>query len=69
MFYNFFMERVREDKKEEAEETLKNGFKKQEEGTFTKEYFMEIEDKYFSFIKEEYIEDLKEAMKHFSSNL
>jgi len=34
MFYNFFMERVKDDKKEEARALLKESFRKQEEGTF-----------------------------------
>jgi hypothetical protein len=68
-FYNFFMERVMEGKEEEAKAVLNAGFQKQEEGTFDAAYLNEVMPKYFELIKPEFVEDLKQAMAHFGSNL
>lgn len=69
MFYNFFMERAQEDKKEEAKALLEQGFAKQAEGTFDQNYLQEVMPKYFAVIKPEAVEELKQAMAHFSSRL
>ncbi len=69
MFYNFFIERTREDKKGEAKELLELGFTKQDEGTFSKEYLDEVMPKYFELIKPECVDELKGAMASFSSRL
>ncbi|TCQ08102.1 hypothetical protein [Serpentinicella alkaliphila] len=42
LFYNFFIERVQDDKKEVAIVLLEDGFKRQAEGTFNLTYFQEI---------------------------
>ncbi len=68
-FYEFFMERVQEDKKEEAKTLLEVGFAKQEEGTFTAEYLQEVMPKYFAVIKPEALAELQMAMASFSSRL
>ncbi|NLK97252.1 hypothetical protein [Defluviitalea saccharophila] len=69
MFYNFFMERAKDDKKEEAKALLEEGFARQDAGTFDKAYFEETLPKYFELIKPEAIEEVKEAMNHFASRL
>ncbi len=69
MFYDFFIERTKDDKKEEAKALLEDGFAKQAAGTFDKAYLDEIMPKYFELIKPEAVEELKEAMKSFSSRL
>ncbi len=69
MFYDFFIERTKDDKKEEAKSLLEYGFAKQAAGTFDKAYMDEIMPKYFELIKPEAVEELKEAMKNFSSRL
>jgi len=69
MFYNFFMARVKEDRKEEAKALLEEGFARQDAGTFDKAYFQEIMPKYFDVIKPEAIEELKQAMESFASRL
>lgn len=69
MFYNFFMERAKADKKEEAKALLEEGFARQAAGTFDKAYLQEIMPQYFDFIKPEAIEELKQAMEHFASRL
>lgn len=68
-FYNFFLERVEEDKKEEAKAVLLDGFKKQEEGTFDKVYFESIKPTYMAFISDEFKSEVTEAMNHFASRL
>ncbi len=69
MFYDFFIERTKDDKKEEAKSLLEYGFAKQAAGTFDKAYMDKIMPKYFELIKPEAVEELKEAMKNFSSRL
>jgi hypothetical protein len=69
MFYNFFIERAKDDKKEEAKKLLMEGFTRQEEGTFDKEYLQNIMPQYFDLIKPEAVEELKQAMQHFASRL
>ena len=69
MFYNFFIERAKDDKKEEAKKLLMEGFVRQEEGTFDKEYLQNIMPQYFDLIKPEAVEELKQAMQHFASRL
>jgi hypothetical protein len=69
MFYNFFMERVKEDKKDEAKALLEESFARQDAGTFDKAYFQEMMPKYFAVIKPDAIEELKQAMEHFASSL
>jgi hypothetical protein len=69
MFHNFFIERAKDDKKEEAKKLLMEGFARQDAGTFDKEYLQEIMPQYFAVIKTEAVEELKQAMEHFASRL
>jgi hypothetical protein len=69
MFYNFFIERAKDDKKEEAKKLLEEGFARQDAGTFDKEYLQEIMPQYFAVIKPEALEEFKQAMEHFASRL
>ncbi|TWH83429.1 hypothetical protein LY60_00036 [Sedimentibacter saalensis] len=69
MFYNFFMERAKDDKKEEAQRLLAESFARQDAGTFDKAYLQEIMPQYFEVIKTEAAEELKQAMEHFASRL
>lgn len=69
MFYNFFIERAKDDKKEEAKKLLEEGFARQDAGTFDKAYLQEIIPQYFALIKPEAVEELKQAMEHFASRL
>ncbi|WP_242973433.1 hypothetical protein [Clostridium thermosuccinogenes] len=63
------MERVKEDKKDEAKALLEESFARQDAGTFDKAYFQEMMPKYFAVIKPDAIEELKQAMEHFASSL
>ena len=69
MFYNFFMERVKDAKKDEARALLEDAFARQAAGTFDKAYLQETMPKYFALLKPEAIEEVKQAMKHFASTL
>lgn len=69
IFYDFFMERVKENKKDEAKSLLEECFAKQEAGTFDREYLEKIMPKLYALVKPEGQAEVKEAMEHFSSNL
>ncbi|KPU43540.1 hypothetical protein OXPF_29810 [Oxobacter pfennigii] len=69
LFYNFFIERVKDGKKEEAKLLLENSFAKQAAGTFDKAYLQEIMPKFFEIVKPEAVEEVKQAMDHFASRL
>jgi len=69
MFYNFFMDRVMDDKKEEAKSLLEESFARQAAGTFDMTFFQEIMPKFYAIVKPEALEEVKEAMEHFASTL
>ncbi len=69
MFYDFFIERTRDDKKAEAKLLLENGFAKQADSTFDKAYLDEVTPKYFELIKSEAVDELKAAMANFAARL
>jgi hypothetical protein len=69
MFYDFFIERTIDDKKEEAKRLLEDGFARQAAGTFDKAYLDEVTPQYFELIKPEAVEELKGAMSSFASRL
>lgn len=68
-FYDFFIERTKDDKKEAAKALLEDSFARQAAGTFDKAYFEEVMPKYFEVIKTEAVDEVKEAMGHFASRL
>lgn len=69
MFYNFFMELVQDDKKDETKALLEDAFARQAAGTFDKAYLEKSLPKYFSALKPESIEEVKQAMEHFAFTL
>ncbi|WP_315115659.1 hypothetical protein [Clostridium intestinale] len=68
-FYEFILERVQEDKVENAKALLSDSFKKQEEGTFTQEEVVVFIPKMISLLKPEKVEEVKNIMKQFSQNI
>lgn len=68
-FYNFFMERVQEDKVEEAKAIMLENFKLQDEGKFTLEHMQQNAPKMISLIKSEFVEEFKKAAAHMSATL
>lgn len=69
MFYNFFIERAKDDKKEEAKNLLGESFARQAAGTFDMAYLNELKPKLFALVKPEAVEEVKKAMNHFASSL
>lgn len=67
-FYNFILERVEEDKKEEAKTLLEESFIKQNEDTFDKEYLSQWAPKILEMVKPEYKTEVKNIMEGFAAN-
>ena len=67
MFLNFILQRVKEDKVEEAKALLAENFKKQDEGTFTKEDIMQFVPKMMNLLKPEKLEEVKAVAMKFAS--
>ncbi|WP_312105635.1 hypothetical protein [Lachnoclostridium sp.] len=68
-FYDFVMERVQEGKEEDIKAIMSESFKRQQEGTFSKEYMTEIVPKMIMLLKPECVEEFKNAAQHMSSQL
>ncbi|MGF0110779.1 hypothetical protein [Clostridium sp. SGI.024] len=68
-FLGFILERVQEDKVDEAKALLSESFKKQQEGTFSHEYIMEFIPKMIALLKADKIEEVKSIMEQFAKNI
>ena len=68
-FYKFFMEKVIEEKKEEAKKLLEETFEKQNKGNFNIQYFREVAPKYMALVKDEHKDGLNKVMEQYSSSL
>jgi ketol-acid reductoisomerase len=68
-FFDFVMERVRKGKEEEIKAIMGESFKRQQEGTFTKEYMAETVSKMIMLLRPECAEEFKKAAEHMSSQL
>ena len=68
-FSGFILERVKEDKVEEAKALLAESFKKQSEGTFSQAYIMEFIPKMLAMLKPEKVEEVQAVMQQFAANL
>ncbi len=69
MFYDFFIERTKADRIDDAKKLLEEGFARQAAGTFDKAYLDEVIPKYFDLVKPEAVDELKAAMENFASRL
>ncbi len=69
MFYDFVLQRVREDKTEEAKAMMLENFRLQEAGLFTLEVMRQNAPKMLSLIKPEFVEEFQQAAAHMSSTL
>jgi hypothetical protein len=65
-FLSFILQRVKEDKVDEAKQLLEENFKKQNEGTFTKEDVEQFIPKMISILKPEKLEEVQAVVKQFS---
>ncbi|PGM65386.1 hypothetical protein CN947_05085 [Bacillus cereus] len=68
MFLNFILQRVQEDKQNEAKAILIENFKKQDESAFSKEDIEQFIPKMISLLKPEKLEEVKAVVKQFSGN-
>lgn len=68
MFLNFILQRVKEDKVEEAKAVLEENFKKQDEGTFTKEDIEQFIPKMMNLLKPEKLDEVKAVAQNFSGD-
>ncbi|MDP4153215.1 MAG: hypothetical protein Q8865_07260 [Bacillota bacterium] len=68
-FYEFILERVQEDKVEEAKELLMDNFKKQQKGNFTQEDVLKFIPKMISLLKPEKVEEVQAVMKQFAQGI
>lgn len=68
-FLSFILERVQEDKVEEARALLADNFRKQAEGTFTKEDISQFAPKIVSLLKPEKVDEVQTVMKQFAQNM
>ncbi|GFZ31869.1 hypothetical protein CSC2_23950 [Clostridium zeae] len=68
-FLGYILERVQEDKVEEAKTLLAGNFQKQAEGTFTFEDAQQFGVKILTLLKPEKVEEVQAVMKQFSQNV
>ncbi|MDP4146870.1 MAG: hypothetical protein Q8936_20760 [Bacillota bacterium] len=68
-FLGYILERVQEDKVEEAKALLADNFRKQAEGTFTMEDVSQFIPKMISLLKPEKVEEVQAVMKQFAQNI
>lgn len=68
-FYGYILERVQEEKVEEAKALLAESFSKQAEGNFTQEDALRFIPKMISLLKPEKVEEVLAVMKQFAQNV
>jgi hypothetical protein len=69
MFFDFVMERVQPGKEADIQAIMTESFKRQGEGTFTKEYMAETAPKMIALLRPECAEEFKQAAAHMSGQL
>lgn len=67
-FLNFILERVQEDKIDEAKALLKDNFEKQAAGTFSAADIATFAPKMVSLLKADKVEEVKSIITQFSNN-
>ncbi|AYV69429.1 hypothetical protein C2I06_22710 [Niallia circulans] len=67
-FLAFILQRVQEGKEEEAKAILMDNFRKQDEGTFSKNDIEQFLPKMISLIKPERLEEIQAVVKQFSGS-
>lgn len=68
-FFNFIVERVHTEHKDTVKELMSDNFKKQADGTFTREDMLKTQETLMTMLKPEAVEEVKAAMAHFASQL
>jgi hypothetical protein len=69
MFRDFAMERVKAGKEDDIEAIMAESFRRQDEGTFTKEYMAETAPSMIALLRPECVEEFKQAAAHMSGQL
>lgn len=69
MFHDFVMDRVQAGKEAEVEAIMAESFRRQDAGTFTKEYMAETAPKMLALLRPECIEEFMQAAAHMSGQL
>lgn len=64
-FFEYMIDKMQEEKKEDGVLLLKESFEKQEKGTFTAEYLNEFNVKLLAFIKPEFKGEVKSILDQF----
>lgn len=64
-FFNFILDRTKNEKQEVAKALLKESFEKQVNGTFNAEYARGFAPKMIALLKPEYIEEVSAIMTQF----
>jgi len=67
-FFEFILERVKEDKREEAKALLAESFQKQADRMFTPEYLASFAPRMMAVLKPEHIEEVKAIMAEYGSS-
>lgn len=65
-FYDFIMERVKDDRCQDAKALLEEHFIKQEAGTFTHEDIMQFIPKMTEMLKQEHVDEVTAIMMEFA---
>jgi hypothetical protein len=67
-FLSFILERIKEDKIDEAKALLADNFKKQAEGNFTQDDIAKTIPKMLALLKPEKVEEVQAIMKQFAQD-
>jgi len=68
-FYDFALQRVQPGKEAEITAIMTESFKRQDEGTFSREYMGQVMPKMMALLRPECIGELKKAAAHMGSQL
>lgn len=68
-FQSFILERIQEERKEDATALLNECFKKQDEGTFTRQDITQFIPKLIPLLHPDKVEEVHEVIKNFAHRL
>ncbi|MCL2461353.1 MAG: hypothetical protein FWF44_01700 [Defluviitaleaceae bacterium] len=68
-FYNFIVERVRDECKDDTKAMMQDNFRRQADGSFTREDMAKTQGALMRMLKPEAVEEVKAAMAHFASQM
>ncbi|MEH6944976.1 hypothetical protein [Bacillus sp. JJ722] len=68
-FFTFILERVQDDKQEEAKALLAESFQKQQDRTFNMDYMNSFVPRMISILKPESVSEVKAIMEQFANNI